>query len=441
MHYKSDTYKSSEISNIQVRFLNGRLSVFMNGVGTVLMDSYMSNNMWTSLAFSYDYDTGKLYLYKDGQQVDVDSGPVNRVLNVPGVLRLANPQFGKDQFKGMMTCLSLYDVATGFNSRVDDVLTYCNATWTSPPPTVPTCFEETPVYLWPLDDTLYGYDVMTSRDPVNKECCFRYNKPHTTLPNNAMMFDGSVFSLVETSLKLSSLNEDFSISNFLYLNEKSTGTIWHISSSLLDIKLTLLDWKLKVEVSMLGTKCADFTFSKVLSPNTWHPMSVQRSGMAQRLSIIIDDTEQFMTDTCVKMSDSTESARFVIGGSLNDVVNFRGSIRCLGVFDSWLHPSRIRERLEYVCSNIDTLAANPCAITPHVRNILFTLFQNDVVPDVNIEPMTAFDSTTFSQCSALCVQTRFCRAFSFNVNRCILYDYVTTQSFKTVTGSRYYIGF
>ncbi|KAK6177819.1 hypothetical protein SNE40_015848 [Patella caerulea] len=121
-------YRGNNIPGIIVQLLKGILYVTVKQV--IMAGGYIPANTWTSLAISYDSPSGTFYLYVNGYQID--SSPGHQLLIGLGILQLGNDVYeaGMGHFKGMMMCLSLYDVSVQsfdrYNLMHKGALTACS---------------------------------------------------------------------------------------------------------------------------------------------------------------------------------------------------------------------------------------------------------------------------------------------------------------------------
>ncbi|ESO91361.1 hypothetical protein LOTGIDRAFT_153797 [Lottia gigantea] len=447
MHFLSDNNENG-VSTMEIRITERELTLFLEHVGFISITDFLDLKTWITLTFSYNYVSGEFKAYKNEDLVESTIGNARVKLILPAILRLGNPQVDhiRNQFKGMMTCLAFYNVSEGFDTYFPDMKTYCDAAWTNPPPMAPVCFDETPVCLFPLDDVNYVCDVIKHVQPVNKDTCFRFSQKHPDLPNNAIYFDGSITSTVQSSIAIKYFQNDFTIASFLFLSENSFGTILEVIFESKPISWTGIS---RVEVSVNGTrqllvqlfnsgKCGLLVTTQ-LSYNTWYSFSLQRIADSRKLSMVLDGTEVDIIDSCdtSAINDSYTASLFLGGG--NNLMNYQGQMRCLLVFDSWLHPSIINARLKTICGQQQAVTGNLCDQQPTLKSQMFIKLKPDSVPKMDIEPFHVISTTDISRCSSHCVVTEFCRAFTLSGSRCSLYDFVTTQHFNSVVGTDYFV--
>ncbi|ESO90779.1 hypothetical protein LOTGIDRAFT_233580 [Lottia gigantea] len=452
-HYRSDNQGNIDfITEMYVKIDNGQViskidtsgdkagplqfPVGANGPHTI------SLNTWIMISFTNFAVNGTTYLFID-TLVEQVTHTFKFSLKTPGTLRFgASLPSPFNTFHGFMTCGAIYNVASGFDN-VTEILQYCSEkNWPNSPPK-PTCqnwYVTVSVHhLFPLDDVAWTSDVHLMLHNNNNKC-LRPGKTHPSFDHRGLRFDGSSYSSFKLTINSSDLTGDFSLMTYIYFQNYSSGKIIQILSSSGNTVLELIHTGTGVyfEAFTTSSSCALSNITTNINFNSWILLGILRE--TNQLLVSIDDNIFHIPDTCGSFGLS-DNAYIEIGNSERGSIGFRGSMRCLVLFNELLD-TNVGSTMNHFCtaaqSDAVTNVINNCDVQP-LSERKYLLLRHNVKPVNTFQQLSSGNFRSLPACAAHCFTLAFCRSFTYTDGYCVYYDEITDAGLIPSPGSRFYI--
>ncbi|ESO83116.1 hypothetical protein LOTGIDRAFT_176963, partial [Lottia gigantea] len=220
-------------------------------------------------------------------------------------------------------------------------------------------------HLFPLDDVAWTSDVHLMLHNNNNKC-LRSGKTHPSFDHRGLRFDGSSYSSLKLTINSSDLTGDFSLMTYIYFQNYSSGKIIQILSSSGNTVLELIHTGTGVyfEAFTTSSSCALSHITTNINFNSWILLGILRE--TNQLLVSIDDSIFHIPDTCGSFGLSG-NAYIEIGNSERGSIGFRGSMRCLVLFNELLD-TNVGSTMKHYCTSAQSDAVanviNNCALQP-----------------------------------------------------------------------------
>ncbi|ESO90780.1 hypothetical protein LOTGIDRAFT_163662 [Lottia gigantea] len=172
--------------------------------------------------------------------------------------------------------------------------------------------------------------------------------------------------------------------------------------------------------------------------NSWILLGILRE--TNQLLVSIDDSIFHISDTCGSFGLSG-NAYIEIGNSERGSIGFRGSMRCLVLFNELLD-TNVGSTMDHYCTSAQSDAVanviNNCDVQP-LSERKYLLLRHNMKPVNTFQQLSSAIFRSLPACAAHCFTLAYCRSFTYNDSYCVTYDEVTAAGLIDSPGLRYFI--